>query len=49
MDGFHWAFGFGAVFLLAALVVMLSMLRQKDVARIEAEAREHEPALAGAA
>jgi EmrB/QacA subfamily drug resistance transporter len=51
VDGFHWAFGFGAVFLLAALVVMVAMLRQKDVARIEAEAREHEPepALAGAA
>ena len=32
---------------LAALVVMISMLRQRDVARIEAEAQEHEPALAG--
>ncbi len=47
VDGFHYAFGFGALFLIVALVVMVAMLRQKDVARIEAEARDAEPALAG--
>src|SRR5690242_6287137 len=36
--GFHWAFGVGAVIMLAALVVMLSLLRRRDVERIEQEA-----------
>jgi len=44
--GFRWAFAGGAVFVAAALVVMLAMLRKKDVARIEAEVSE--PALANA-
>jgi EmrB/QacA subfamily drug resistance transporter len=45
VHGFHWAFAGAAVFLGVALVVMLSMLRARDVARIEAEAAG-EPALA---
>ena len=45
VDGFHWAFAGGVVFILAALAVMLTMLRARDVARIEAEAAG-EPALA---
>jgi EmrB/QacA subfamily drug resistance transporter len=36
--GFHWAFAGGAILILGALVVMLSMLRARHVARIEAEA-----------
>jgi MFS family permease len=39
VTGFHWAFGGGAVFVLTGLVVMLALLRQRHVARIEAEAR----------
>jgi hypothetical protein len=49
VHGFHWAYAGAAVFVLAALVVMLARLRAKDVARIEAEAREGstEPVFAG--
>jgi EmrB/QacA subfamily drug resistance transporter len=36
--GFHWAFAGGAIFMLAALGVMTLLLRQRHVARIEAEA-----------
>jgi MFS family permease len=36
--GFHWAFAGGAILILAALGVMIAMLRARDVARIEAEA-----------
>jgi EmrB/QacA subfamily drug resistance transporter len=36
--GFHWAFAGGALLIVAALVVMLAMLRSHHVARIEAEA-----------
>jgi EmrB/QacA subfamily drug resistance transporter len=39
VTGFHWAFGGGAVFVLAGLVVMLAMLRQRHVARIEVDVR----------
>jgi EmrB/QacA subfamily drug resistance transporter len=39
VTGFHWAFGGGAAFVLSALVVMLVLLRQRHVARIEAEAQ----------
>ena len=42
--GFHWAFAGGAVVMLGALGVMLALLRQRHVARIEAQAGE--PALA---
>jgi EmrB/QacA subfamily drug resistance transporter len=50
VHGFHWAYAGAAVIVLAALVVMLSMLRAKDVARIEAEARagSGEPVFANA-
>ena len=49
VHGFHYAFAGGAVIVAAALVVMLVRLRATDVARIEAEARSGEPALANAA
>jgi EmrB/QacA subfamily drug resistance transporter len=39
VKGFHWAFGGGAAFVLAGLVVMLVLLRRRHVARIEAEAQ----------
>jgi EmrB/QacA subfamily drug resistance transporter len=38
VTGFHWAFAGGAIFVLCGLVVMLALLRQRHVARIEAEA-----------
>jgi EmrB/QacA subfamily drug resistance transporter len=38
--GFHWAFAGGAAFMLAALAVMTLLLRQRHVARIEAEAAQ---------
>ncbi len=41
--GFRWAFAGGAVFVGAALVVMLLLLRKRHVARIEAEAAKGEP------
>jgi EmrB/QacA subfamily drug resistance transporter len=46
--GFHYAFFGGAVFMLAGLGVMVALLRQRHVAKIEAEARDTSPALAGA-
>ena len=39
VHGFHWAFAGSAVFVLAGLGVMLGLLRQRHVARIEAEAQ----------
>jgi EmrB/QacA subfamily drug resistance transporter len=41
VNGFHWAFAGGAVFMLGALVALLTMLRQSDVARIEQAAEDH--------
>ncbi|MET0564669.1 MAG: MFS transporter, partial [Gaiellaceae bacterium] len=38
VTGFHWAFAGGAAFVVAGLVTMLVLLRQRHVARIEAEA-----------
>jgi len=38
VHGFHYAFAGASVFVVAALVLMLALLRQRDVARIEAEA-----------
>jgi EmrB/QacA subfamily drug resistance transporter len=38
VTGFHWAFGAAAIVTLAALAVMLILLRQRHVARIEAQA-----------
>jgi hypothetical protein len=46
--GFHWAFGVGAVVMIGALVVMLVLLRQRDVARIEQLAASGKPAVVGA-
>jgi EmrB/QacA subfamily drug resistance transporter len=46
--GFHWAFGVGAVIMLAALVVMLSLLRKRDVERIEQQAASDEPVVVAA-
>jgi MFS family permease len=45
VHGFHWAFAGGAAFVVAALVVMLALLRQQHVARIEAEAQASPVAL----
>ena len=44
--GFHYAFAGAAVFVIGGLVVMLAMLRKRDVARIEAEATQAAPAAA---
>ena len=45
--GFHWAFGVGAIVTLAALAVMVALLRKRHVARIEAQAASGEPVLVG--
>src|SRR5579884_1580882 len=45
--GFHWAFGAGAVVSVAALGVMVALLRKRHVARIEAQATR-EPVAVGA-
>jgi len=47
--GFHWAFLGGAIFVAAALAVMVALLRKRHVARIEAEAASEQPAVAAAA
>jgi predicted MFS family arabinose efflux permease len=47
--GFHWAFAAGAVVMIAALAVMIALLRSRDVARIEqAAAPSREAMTAGA-
>jgi EmrB/QacA subfamily drug resistance transporter len=46
VGGFHWAFAGGAMFVFAALVTMLALLRKRHVARIEAEASQAEPVMA---
>ena len=43
--GFHWAFAGSALFVLAGLVALVTMLRQRDVARIEEE-MEHSVTIA---
>ena len=43
VTGFHWAFGAGAIVMLAALGVMLALLRKRHVARIEEQAASGEP------
>jgi EmrB/QacA subfamily drug resistance transporter len=43
--GFHWAFGLGAVVTVAALAVMVALLRRHHVARIEEQAATGEAAL----
>ena len=47
--GFHWAFAGGAVVMLAALGVMVSLLRKRHVARIEEEAVADEAVILEAA
>jgi EmrB/QacA subfamily drug resistance transporter len=42
--GFHWAFAGGAVVMIAALCVMLALLRKRHVARIEQQAATGEAA-----
>jgi EmrB/QacA subfamily drug resistance transporter len=42
--GFHWAFGAGAVVMVAALLVMVALLRRRHVARIEEQAASGEAA-----
>jgi EmrB/QacA subfamily drug resistance transporter len=44
--GFHWAFAGTAVFVLAGLVALVTMLRQRDVERIEAQTEEQAVTLA---
>jgi hypothetical protein len=46
--GFHWAFAGGAVVMVAALAVMVALLRSRHVARIEQEAASGEPVMVGA-
>jgi EmrB/QacA subfamily drug resistance transporter len=46
--GFHWAFAAGAVVMIAALAVMVSLLRSRHVARIEEQAAAGEPMPVGA-
>jgi MFS family permease len=46
--GFHWAFGVGAVMMVFALIVMVALLRQRHVARIEEQAASGEPVIVGA-
>jgi EmrB/QacA subfamily drug resistance transporter len=46
--GFHWAFAAGAVVMIAALAVMVSLLRSHHVARIEEQAAAGEPMPVGA-
>ena len=48
VTGFHWAFGGAAALTLAALAVMVTLLRQKHVARIEEQAASGEPLLIAA-
>jgi EmrB/QacA subfamily drug resistance transporter len=46
--GFHWAFAAGAVVILAALVVMVALLRKRHVVRIEEQAASGEPIVVAA-
>jgi MFS family permease len=46
--GFHWAFAVGALVILAALAVMVALLRKRHVARIEEQAASGEPVLLAA-
>jgi EmrB/QacA subfamily drug resistance transporter len=46
--GFHWAFAAGAVVMIAALIVMLALLRKRHVARIEEQVVSHEPVIVAA-
>ncbi|HET7647813.1 MAG TPA: MFS transporter [Gaiellaceae bacterium] len=46
--GFHWAFAAGAIVMVAALAVMVLLLRARHVARIEEQAASGEPVIVGA-
>jgi EmrB/QacA subfamily drug resistance transporter len=46
--GFHWAFAAGAAVMVAALAVMVGLLRARHVARIEEQAASGEPVIVGA-
>jgi MFS family permease len=46
--GFHWAFAVGAVVMIAALVVMIALLRWRHVARIEQQAGSGKTVIVGA-
>jgi EmrB/QacA subfamily drug resistance transporter len=46
--GFHWAFVGSAVFVLAGLFALVTMLRQRDVERIEQQSEDHEVITAAA-
>jgi EmrB/QacA subfamily drug resistance transporter len=48
VTGFHWAFGAGAVAMVVALGVMVTLLRSRHVAQIEAQAASGEPVVVGA-
>jgi EmrB/QacA subfamily drug resistance transporter len=45
VTGFHWAFAGGAAIMVAALIVMLALLRKRHVARIEQQAVSEEPVI----
>jgi EmrB/QacA subfamily drug resistance transporter len=49
VTGFHWAFAGGAVVMVAALAVMVALLRKRHVARIEAQAASDEEVMLEAA
>jgi EmrB/QacA subfamily drug resistance transporter len=49
VTGFHWAFAGGAVVMIAALAVMVSLLRKRHVARIEAQATSEDAVILEAA
>jgi EmrB/QacA subfamily drug resistance transporter len=46
--GFHWAFGAGAVVMVAALGTMVALLRSRHVRKIEEQAASGEPMIVGA-
>jgi predicted MFS family arabinose efflux permease len=46
--GFHWAFAGSAAFVLAGLVALVLMLRQRDVAAIEQQSEDHAVAVVAA-
>jgi len=46
--GFHWAFGVGAVIMIAAFAVMIALLRRRHVARIEQQAASGKTVIVGA-
>jgi EmrB/QacA subfamily drug resistance transporter len=48
VTGFHWAFGVGALVTLAALAVLVALLRRRHVARIEEQAASGDLAVAAA-